>query len=215
MTKEEVLQKVNDYCTEKQYTAATLTDSFKDKFADHFQKANAEGDINDESMIANLKFALNTAFSSASELATVKTTEFTTKENGYKSQIEELKKKIPSGQQQQQQQQQLEIPQEIKDQLEELKQYKNERSKQEKFANILALAKKDIRDDLHSSFEKYAKECEVKLDKEDKEQADALVARFKDIFKDTLGDIRPQKPVTTQKQVEDVIGSIPKVKVSN
>ena len=215
MTKEEVLQKVNDYCTEKQYTAATLTDSFKDKFADHFQKANAEGDINDESMIANLKFALNTAFSSASELATVKTTEFTTKENGYKSQIEELKKKIPSGQQRQQQQQQLEIPQEIKDQLEELKQYKNERSKQEKYANIVELAKKDIRDDLHSSFEKYVKDCEVRLDKGDKEQADALVARFKDIFKDTLGDIRPQKPVTTQKQVEDVIGSVPKIKVSN
>ena len=215
MTKEEVLQKVNDYCTEKQYTSATLTDSFKDKFADHFQKANAEGDINDESMIANLKFALNTAFSSASELATVKTTEFTTKENGYKSQIEELKKKIPSGQQKQQQQQQLDIPQEIKDQLEELKQYKNERSKQEKYANILTLAKKDIRDDLHSSFEKYAKDYDVKLDKEDKEQADALVARFKDIFKDTLGDIRPQKPVTTQKQVEDVIGSVPKIKVSN
>ena len=166
-------------------------------------------------MIANLKFALNTAFSSASELATVKTTEFTTKENGYKSQIEELKKKIPSGQQQQQQQQQLEIPQEIKDQLEELKQYKNERSKQEKYANILTLAKNDIRDDLHSSFEKYAKDYDVKLDKEDKEQADALVARFKDIFKDTLGDIRPQKPVTTQKQVEDVIGSVPKIKVSN
>ena len=129
--------------------------------------------------------------------------------------IEELKKKIPSGQQQQQQQQQFEIPQEIKDQLEELKQYKNERSKQEKYENILTLAKKDIRDDLHSSFEKYAKDYDVKLDKEDKEQADALVARFKDIFKDTLGDIRPQKPVTTQKQVEDVIGSVPKIKVSN
>ena len=215
MTKEKVLKKINDYCTEKKYNADTLTDSFKDKFADHFQKANAEGDINDESMIANLKFALNTAFSSASELATVKTTEFTTKENGYKSQIEELKKKIPSVQQKQQQQQQFEIPQEIKDQLEELKQYKNERSKQEKYSNILTLAKKDIRDDLHSSFEKYAKDYDVKLDKEDKEQADALVARFKDIFKDTLGDIRPQKPVTTQKQVEDVIGSVPKIKVSN
>lgn len=215
MTKEEVLQKVNDYCTEKQYTSATLTDSFKDKFADHFQKANAQGDINDESMIANLKFALNTAFSSASELATVKSTEFTTKENVYKSQIEELKKKIPNGQQQNQHQQQFEIPKEINDQLEELKQYKNERLKQEKFASIVALAKKDIRDDLHGSFEKYAQDCEVKLDKGDKEQADALVARFKDIFKDSLGDIRPQKPVTTQKQVEDVIGSIPKIKVSN
>ena len=93
MTKEEVLQKVNDYCTEKQYTTATLTDSFKDKFATHFQKANPDGDINDEVNLANLRFALNTAFSSASELATVKTTEFSTKENDLKNQIEELKKK--------------------------------------------------------------------------------------------------------------------------
>jgi hypothetical protein len=216
MTKEEVLQKVNDYCTEKQYTTATLTDAFKDKFADHFQRANPEGDISDEGVLANLKFALNTAFSSASELATVKNTEFTTKENVYKSQIVELKKKIPANQQQQQfQQQQFEIPQEIKDQLEELKQYKNARSKQEKFENILKLAKQGVRDDLHGTLENYARDYDVKLDKEDKEQADALVARFKDIFKDSLGDIRPQKPVTTQKQVEDVIGSIPKIKVSN
>ena len=94
MTKEEVLQKVNDYCTEKQYTTATLTDSFKDKFADHFQKANQEGDIEDEVNMANLRFALNTAFSSASELATVKAAEFTSKENDYKSQITELSKKL-------------------------------------------------------------------------------------------------------------------------
>ena len=38
MTKEEALQKVNDYCNEKSYTAATLTDGFKDKFAEHFTK---------------------------------------------------------------------------------------------------------------------------------------------------------------------------------
>jgi hypothetical protein len=213
LTKEDVLQKVNDYCTEKQYTTATLTDAFKDKFVDHFLKANPEGDINDESLVGNLKFALNTAFSSASELATVKTTEFTTKENGYKSQIAELQKKIKNPQQPTQVQ--VEIPKEVQDQLDELKSYKNERLKQEKFTNILRIAKEGIRDDVHSTFEKYAKDYDVKLDKEDKEQADALVARFKDIFKDSLGDIRPQKPVTTQKQYEDVIDSIPKVKISN
>lgn len=212
LTKDDVLQKVNEYCTEKQYTVATLTDSFKDKFADHFLKANPEGDISDESLIANLKFALNTAFSSASELATVKTTEFTTKENGYKVQIAELQKQIKT---QKPPVVQPTIPQEVQDQLKELQAYKDERSKKEKFENILKLAKEGVRDDLHSSLEKYAKDYDVKLDKEDKEQADALVARFKDIFKDSLGDIRPQKPTTTQKQVEDVIGSIPKVKISN
>lgn len=94
MTKDEVLQKVNDFCTEKQYTTATLTETFKDKFADHFQKANPDGDINDENVIKSLKFSLATAYSSASELATVKATEFASKENEYKSQIDELKKKV-------------------------------------------------------------------------------------------------------------------------
>lgn len=212
MTKEEVLQKVNEYCTEKQYTNATLTDVFKDKFADHFQKADPEGDINDENVQKNLKFALNTAFSSASELATVKTTEFTTKENGYKSQIAELQKKIKNPQQQQPTQ--TEIPQEVQDQLKELQAFKDEKSKQEKLSNILSIAKEGIREDLHKSFDTFAKDYDVKLDKADKEQADALVARFKDIFKDSLGDIRPQKPVQTQKQDEEIIGSIPKVKIS-
>ena len=212
MTKEEVLQKVNEYCTEKQYTNATLTDVFKDKFADHFQKADPEGDINDENVQKNLKFALNTAFSSASELATVKTTEFTTKENGYKSQIAELQKKIKNPQHQQTTQ--TEIPQEVQDQLKELQAFKDEKSKQEKLSNILSIAKEGIREDLHKSFDTFAKDYDVKLDKADKEQADALVARFKDIFKDSLGDIRPQKPVQTQKQDEEIIGSIPKVKIS-
>lgn len=212
MTKEEVLQKVNEYCTEKQYTNATLTDVFKDKFADHFQKADPEGNINDENVQKNLKFALNTAFSSASELATVKTTEFTTKENGYKSQIAELQKKIKNPQQQQPTQ--TEIPQEVQDQLKELQAFKDEKSKQEKLSNILSIAKEGIREDLHKSFDTFAKDYDVKLDKADKEQADALVARFKDIFKDSLGDIRPQKPVQTQKQDEEIIGSIPKVKIS-
>ena len=210
MTKEEVLQKVNDYCTEKQYTTATLTDSFKDKFADHFQKADPEGDINDENVQKSLKFALNTAFASASDLASVKNTEFTTKENGYKNQIAELQKKITPKQEPTPPQ----IPQEVQDQLKELQAFKDAKSKQEKLNNIMQLAKAGIREDLHASFDKYAKDYDVKLDKEDKEQADALVTKFKDIFKDSLGDIRPQKPQANEQQDADIIGSLPKVKIS-
>jgi len=209
MTKEEVLQKVNDYCTEKQYTTATLTDAFKDKFADHFQKANADGDVNDENIQKSLKFALNTAFSSASELATVKATEFTTKENGYKSQIAELQKKIKTPLTPDE----PKIPKEIQDQLNELKAFKDEKSKQEKLGTILTTAKQSIRQDLHKSFEKYAEGYEVKLDKGEKEQADALVARFQEIFKDSIGDIKPLAPQVSQKQDEEVIGSIPKIKI--
>ena len=210
MTKEEVLQKVNDYCTEKQYTNATLTDSFKDKFADHFLKANAEGDINDEAIQNSLKFALNTAFSSASELATVKATEFTTKENGYKSQIAELQKKIKTPPTLEVTPQ---IPQEVQDQLKELKAYKDEKSRQEKRANIIALAKAGIRQDLHKSFDSYASDYEVKLDRGDEEQAKSLVAKFQEIFKDSIGDIKPLAPQVSKEQDEKIIDSIPKVKI--
>lgn len=208
MTKEEVLQKVTDYCNEKSYTSATLTDAFKDKFADHFQKANPDGDVNDENVLKSLKFALNTAFSSASELATVKATEFTSKENDLKSQIAELKKKIPATPKVE-----PTIPQEVQDQLNELKAFKDAKSKQEKLANIMTLAKAEIRQDLHKSFDTFAGEYEVKLDKEDKEQANALVKKFQEIFKDSIGDIKPLAPQVSQKRDEEALAAIPKVKV--
>lgn len=208
MTKEEVLQKVTDYCNEKSYTSATLTDAFKDKFADHFQKADPDGDINDENVLKSLKFALNTAFSSASELATVKATEFTSKENDLKSQIAELKKKIPAAPKAE-----PTIPQEVQDQLNELKAFKDAKSKQEKLANIMTLAKAEIRQDLHKSFDTFAGEYEVKLDKEDKEQANALVKKFQEIFKDSIGDIKPLAPQVSQKRDEEALAAIPKVKV--
>lgn len=209
MNKEEVLQKVNDYCTEKQYTSATLTDSFKDKFADHFLKANPEGDIEDESVIANLRFALNTAFSSASELATVKVNEFSSKENDYKTQIAELQKKIKP----QQQQQQLELPEEVRQQLQELQEFKNEKTRKEKLANIVKIAKAGIRKDLHPSFDNFVSDYDVNEKDDDEEQAKYLTKRFQEIFKDSIGDVRPQTPKQEQKRDEEFLASLKKVKV--
>ena len=208
MTKEEALQKVNDYCNEKSYTNATLTDGFKEKFAEHFAKRYPDASADDETAIADMKFAINSAFSGASAIITDKTKEFETKENGYKSQIEELNKKITPTKPKE-----VQIPKEWQDQLNELKKFKDEQFKQEKLKNILKLAKAGVRQDLQSSFDKFAKEYEVKLDKEDKEQADALVAKFQDIFKDTIGDIKPLAPKQTQKRDEEYLASIPKVKI--
>ena len=208
MTKEEALQKVNDYCNEKSYTNATLTDGFKDKFAEHFAKRYPDAAADDETAIADMKFAINSAFSGASAIITDKTKEFEKKENGYKSQIEELNKKITPTKPKE-----VQIPKELQDQLNELKKFKDEQFKQEKLKNILKLAKAGVRQDLQSSFDKFANEYEVKLDKEDKEQADALVAKFQDIFKDTIGDIKPLAPKQTQKRDEEYLASIPKVKI--
>lgn len=208
MTKEEALQKVNDYCNEKSYTNATLTDGFKEKFAEHFAKRYPDAAADDETAIADMKFAINSAFSGASAIITDKTKEFETKVNDYKSQIEELNKKITPTKPKE-----VQIPKELQDQLNELKKFKDEQFKQEKLKNILKLAKAGVRQDLQASFDKFAKEYEVKLDKEDKEQADALVAKFQDIFKDTIGDIKPLAPKQTQKRDEEYLASIPKVKI--
>lgn len=210
MTKEEALQKVNDYCNEKSYTAATLTDGFKDKFAEHFAKRYPDAAADDETALGDMKFALNSAFSGASTIITDKTKEFETKENGYKSQIAELQKKIKTPPTIVESQ----IPKEVQDQLDELKAFKDAKSKQEKLGNIMRIAKEGIRSDLHASFDKFASDYAVKLDKEDKEQAEGLVAKFKDIFKDSLGDIRPQKPTTDETKDAEIIGSLPKVKIS-
>ena len=210
MTKEEALQKVNDYCNEKSYTAATLTDGFKDKFAEHFAKRYPDAAADDEIALGDMKFALNSAFSGASTIITDKTKEFETKENGYKSQIAELQKKIKTPPTIVEPQ----IPKEVQDQLDELKAFKDAKSKQEKLGNIMRIAKEGIRSDLHASFDKFASDYAVKLDKEDKEQAEGLVAKFKDIFKDSLGDIRPQKPTTDETKDAEIIGSLPKVKIS-
>ena len=63
-TQAEVLQKVTDYCTVKQYT---LNDSFRSKFSEKFATANAEADIADENVLNSIKFNLDTAFSAASQ----------------------------------------------------------------------------------------------------------------------------------------------------
>lgn len=209
MTKEEVLQKANEYCNEKSYNE-TLTDEFKDKFSEFFAKKYPDTQANDEAMIADLQFNLNTAFSATSKGITSKQKAFDEKESGYKRQIEELNKRLgstpppPSP----------ELPQEWKDKFEELEQFKTKEAKKNALADILSTAKASIRQDLHGSFEKFAEGYEVNLEKTNKEQADSLVSRFQAIFKDSLGDIKPLQPRQQQKRNEDIIASVPKVTIS-
>ena len=210
MTKEEALQKVNDYCNEKSYTNATLTDGFKYKFAEHLAKRYPDAAADDETALGDMRFALNSAFSGASIIITDKTKEFETKENGYKSQIAELEKKVPKPNQKPNE---VVLPKEVQDKLDAYDKFMDGEKKTTKFKNIMELAKKGIRQNLHTSFEKFATDYDVKLDKEDKEQADALVTRFKEIFKDSIGDIAPLAPQQTQKRDEDFIASLKKVKV--
>ncbi len=211
MNKEEVLQKANDYCNEKGYTNETLTDDFKDKFSDFFAKKYPDASADDEAMLADLKFNLNTAFSATSKGITSKQKAFETKESEYKKQIEELNKKLgnsttpPT----------FEIPKELQEKLEKLEKFEDEARKNDKFKNVVEMAKKNVREDLHKSFESFAQDFQVKLDETDEEQAKKLTSRFQEIFKDSIGDIKPLAPKQVQKRDEDFLSSIPKVKITN
>lgn len=210
MTKEDVLQKANDYCTEKAYTNETLTDDFKDKFAENFAKRySEETGIDAEGVEDALKFNLDTVFSATSKWAKDKLASFTEKENEYKNQIAELSKKLGR----KNEPPKFEVPKELQDQLDELKRYKNEEVKKTKFSSIMELAKKGIRQDLHKSFETFATGTNVDLEKSDKEQADALVERFQEIFKDSIGNIKPLAPQQVRKNDEAVLSGLKRVKV--
>lgn len=209
MTKEEVLQKVNDYCNEKRYTEETLTSEFKDKFSEFFaKKYSEETAIDAEGILEDIKFNISTAFSATSKGLTSKQKAFETKENEYKNTIAELNKKIGK-----QQEKIVELPDDVKQQLAELEKFKDEKSKKDKFDEIVKLAKKGIRPDLYASFEKYAQEYDVTLDSTSEEQAKKLTARFQEIFKDSIGDIKPLAPKVSQKRDEEFVASIPKVQV--
>lgn len=208
MTKEDVLQKANDYCTEKAYTE-TLTNEFTDKFSDFFSKKYAETDADDEAMIADLKFNLDTAFSATSKGITSKQKAFEDKENEYKNQIAELTKKLEK----KPKTAEPKIPQELQDKLDRLEAFELTQRKQNKYKAVLELAKKGVREDLHKSFEKYASDFAVNLDETDEEQAKKLTNRFQDIFKDSIGDIKPLAPKQTQKMEDEFLANVPKVKV--
>ena len=200
VTKETVLESMNTYCTERKYGSENLTDGFKEKFSNFFVKKYEGKDVEQEEMIADLHFNLDTAFSASVDINSALKSSFETKKTEYENQIAELNKKLGK-----KEQPKFEVPKELQDQLDELKKYKNEEVKKTKFTSIMDIAKKGIRQDLHKSFETFATGTNVDLEKTDKEQADALVSRFQEIFKDSIGDIKPLAPQQVRKNDEAVL----------
>ena len=211
MTKEEVLQRANDYCNERSYDSETLTDDFKDKFADFFVKRHPDAGIDDESIVDELKFNLDTARSAAVKGLARQQTSFESKENDFKRQIEELSKK--ASKEPKKDNDEPKIPKELQEKLDELEKFKDAQRKQEKYKSVLEMAKKRVRQDLHKSLENYAADFAITLDETDEEQAKKLTTRFQEIFKDSIGDIKPLAPKQTNKRDEEILGQIPRVKV--
>jgi len=211
MTKEEVLQRANDYCNERSYDSETLTDDFKDKFADFFVKRHPDAGIDDDGIVDELKFNLDTARSAAVKGLARQQTSFESKENDFKRQIEELSKKVSK--EPKKDKDEPKIPKELQEKLDELEKFKDAQRKQDKYKSVLELAKKRVRQDLHKSLENYAADFAITLDETDEEQAKKLTTRFQEIFKDSIGDIKPLAPKQTNKRDEEILGQIPKVKV--
>ena len=208
VTKESVLESMNTYCTERKYGSENLTDGFKEKFSNFFVKKYEGKDVEEAEMVADLHFNLDTAFSASVDINSALKSSFETKKTEYENQIAELNKKLGK-----KETPKFEVPKELQDQLDELKKYKNEEVKKTKFASIMDIAKKGIRQDLHKSFETFATGTNVDLEKTDKEQADALVSRFQEIFKDSIGDIKPLAPQQVRKNDEAVLSGLKRVKV--
>ena len=89
VTKEKVLESMNTYCTERKYGSETLTDGFKEKFSIFFVKKYESKDVEEEDVIADLHFYLDTAFNASVDINAALKSEYETKENTYKAQIEE------------------------------------------------------------------------------------------------------------------------------
>jgi len=209
MTKEEVLQRANDYCNERSYDGETLTDEFKDKFADFFVKRHPDAGIEDDGIEDEIKFNLDTARSAAVKGLAKKQTSFDSEKSELTRQIEELNKKLEK----KPKTTDTKIPQELQEKLDKLEKFENEQRKREKYAAVLALAKKGVREDLHSSFEKYAADFAVNLEETESEQAKRLTSKFQEIFRDSIGDIKPLAPKQVMKNDMEFIESVPKIKV--
>lgn len=210
-TQEEILQKVNEHCTEKQYT---LNDDFRSKFSEKFAKINAEADINDENVLNSIKFNIDTAFSAASKELKVKDEAWKTKEADFLKQIEELKKsqKVDNNKPNKEEKE-FKLPDDLKNELEEIKQFKEERQRQEKRANVLKIAQKKVREDLYGNLEEVLSIMQLDYSKTDEELAQQLDTNFTKIYKGKIGDIRPASSNSNKAKDEEWLNGVKKLQI--
>lgn len=215
MDKEDVIQKVNDYCTEKQYT---LDDSFRSQFSEKFANSNADADVNDENILNSIKFNIDTAFSAASKELKIKDETWKTKEAEYQKQIEALKKSHHDGEGEGKGRGKTDPPEfklsdDDKNLLDELKKFKIEKQQQEKRAKVLDMAKSKVRTDLHPDLEEILNIMQLDYSKDEKELAEMLNSNFSKLYKGKIGDVRPVDAQSQNLKDEDIIKGVKKVEI--
>lgn len=209
-TKDEVLQKVTDYCTEKQYT---LNEDFRSQYSEKYAANYAEADVNNEAVLKDIKFHLDTAFAAASKTAKTEAESWKAKEAEYKKQIDEFKKQNPQETKHKSEKKEVELPDDVKKQLEEFNEFKVKQQKQEKIAKVFNLAKENVREDLHEELKQIMDIMTFNDSDSESEMANKLTAKFTDLWKNKIGNIKPQSPILNNKKYDELLNNAPKVNV--
>jgi len=215
-TEKDILQKVNDYCTEKQYT---LDDSFRQKFAEKFNATNADANLEDSKTVDSIKFNIDTAFAAISKSMEKQAEVWKGKENEFLKQIDELKKngakneppkKQPNPEEKKKE---VELPEDVKKQIEDLRKFQAEQQKQEKLAKVLDIAQKTVRADLHPDLKALLSMMQIDYSKSDEDLAKTLSDNFSVLYKNKIGDTRPIAAEDNRKKYADLLKGLPKVKI--
>ena len=188
-----------------------MNDDFRSQFSDKFSAANPEADINDENILNSIKFNLDTAFSAASKGIEAEKKKWETEKTKLNGEIENLKKNQPEGKtpKNKVEEKNLELPEDVKKDLNELKTFKEKQLQQEKRAEVLELAKKNVRQDLYENLSTLLDMSTFDYSKDTKDLAKQLNENFTKLYKNNIGDIRPASPETKNKKVSEILDSVP------
>lgn len=206
----EVLQKVNEYCTERQYT---LNDDFRSQYSERFADTYKEADVNDENILNSIKFNLDTAHAAASKTIKIESEAWKAKEAEYKRQIEEFKKQNPQEPKPKSEKKEVELPEDVKKQLQEFNEFKVKQQKQEKIAKVFNLAKENVREDLHEELKQVMDIMSFSDSDSESDMANKLTAKFTELWKNRIGNIKPQSSTLDNKKYDELLESVPKVNV--
>jgi hypothetical protein len=212
IAKEEILQNVNSYCEERNYS---LPETFKDNFAEHFSETYKDGDIKDANLLSNLKFNLDTAAAAKMKGLEGESEAWKTKEANYLKTIEELKKtqakkeddkKPPKSDKADKDDKKIiaDLPEDVKKELDEFKAFRQTGIIKSKRENIITKSADKIREDLMPSFKTFVEKMQISPESDDTALSEKAVADFTEIFKSSIGDITPRNPAGKARSYEDI-----------
>ena len=132
----------------------------------------------------------------------------------YLKQIEELKKKSDGKKEEHIETiVKTELPKDLKEKLDKLEKLENERQKQEKRANVLELAKKNVREDLHGRLNGILDIMQLDYSEDEKTLAQKLNDNFDKIYKEDIANTKPLSSKNKEIKYDEMFKGLKKVKI--